>query len=226
MKERESSLEVLSEEVLQRLEAMNYADATVAQYRKAYCGLIEYAGSKGKKPYSLELSRSFLLDRFGVDISAKTDKADISSKTRSVASKLRILDDYYLHGVVISHPNGRIKTGAMISDVSRELLCGYIADCEMSEQSAYGIDSRRGRIRRFLAYLDSCGKGQTSSIDALVILDHVKTLLPRHEKSISADLVALRSFLRWLYRDNKTEADWSLAVPKANRYNYLAIPSV
>jgi site-specific recombinase XerD len=109
---------------------------------------------------------------------------------------------------------------------ARGLLFGYVKDCEKNEQSSYGLYSRRGRVSRFLQYLTSSGRAHASKIDSLVISDYVKTLLPRHEKSVAADLVALRSFLRWLYRDGLTDTDWSLSVPKAKRYNYPSIPSV
>jgi site-specific recombinase XerD len=226
MKERAPSVEALSEEVLERLEELNYTDATITQYQKTYDELAKYSGLKGVRQYSLALSRSFLFDSYGVDITTRVDKAPLPSKTRTAMSRLRILNDYYLHGAIIAKPNNHIKTEAAMSAAARELLYGYVADSEKSEQSAYGIDSRRGRVRRFLVYLDSCSRGRVSSIDALVVTDYVKTLLPHHEKSIAADLVALRSFLRWLYREKRTETDWSLAVPKANRYNYPAIPSV
>jgi site-specific recombinase XerD len=113
-----------------------------------------------------------------------------------------------------------------MSDETRRLLCEYVSDCEKNEQSSYGIRTRRGRVRYFLQYLDLRGRADASKIDAQVISDYVKTLLPRHEKSIAADLVALRSFLRWLYNDKRTDRDLSLFVPKASRYNYPKIPSV
>jgi site-specific recombinase XerD len=220
------SIQELVEELLGKLEEEGFKDCTIAQYRRHYRDLLEFANLKGEKDYSQRLGRAFLLEKYNIDTVAKIDSVMLSSKERSARSKIRILDDYFLHGVIVIHPNGRVRTEAMLSDKMRELLHGYVADCERNEQSAYGIESRRGRVRHFLQFLDSSGRAEASKIDALAISDYVKTLLPRHEKSIAADLVAMRSFLRWLYRADKTDTDLSLSVPKANRYNYPKIPSV
>lgn len=225
-KKRFSTVDALAGEVLVKLEEVNYQSETIANYRRQYDDFLEYVELQGTKSYSLKLSRIYLLEIYDIDISAKNDTTMMPAKTRSALSKMRILDDYYLHGVIIAHPNGRIKKEALMSDYLRELLCSYVVDCETNEQSAYSIKSQRGRVRLFLEYLESCNKGHVSNIDALAISDYLKTILSRHEKSVAADLVAMRSFFRWLYREEITETDWSLSVPKAKRYNYPDIPSV
>jgi len=226
MKERPVTTEELTEELLEKLEEVNYKEPTIAQYRKLFDDLNQYASLKGIEAYNLGFSRAYLLDAYGVDTTIKIDKAALPSKTQFAINKIRILDDYYLHGVILSHSNGRIKKEDMMPDELRELLFGYVTDCERSEQSAYGIKSRKNQVRLFLEYLDANGRGQVSKIDALAVSNYIKTLLPRHEKSIATSLGSLRSFLRWLYRDGKINTDLSLSVPKANRYNYPNIPSV
>jgi len=219
-------IRVLAEDVLEKLKEVNYKKGTLRHYRRVYDDLIDYAVLKGKDLYSLKLSQAFLLEKYGIDTTEKIDNASLPSGKRIVKSKIRLLDDYYVHGVFIPQANSQKRCEVLMSDSARELLSGYVDYCEKSEQSSYGIKSRRGRILQFLRYLSTSGRDHPSKIDALAISDYVKTLLPRHEKSISADLVALRSFLRWLCREAKTETDLSLLVPRANRYNYPKIPSV
>lgn len=220
------SIQGLVEELIGRLEEEGLKDSTIAQYRRQYDDLMEYTALKREVAYCQKLGREFLLERYGIDTTVKTDSASLSRKGRLARSRIRILDDYFLHGVVVIHPNGRVRSEALLSDQMRELLYGYVADCERNEQSAYGIKSRRGRVRHFLQFLDASDRAEASRTDALAISDYVKTLLPRHEKSIAADLVAMRSFLRWLHHAGLSDSDLSLVVPKANRYNYPKIPSV
>jgi len=224
--EVKQKIESLVEEVLEKLKEVGYRDTTIAQYQRHYNDFSRFAAIRGKKVYSLELSRQFLLESYGLDITERIDFNTLTSVERSARAKLLVLDDYFVHGVVFVRRGGQIRAEALLSDETRKLLWGYVADSEQNEQSAYGIGTRRRRVGRFLLHLDTQGRDCPIKIDALAVSDYVKTLLPKHEKSIAADLVALRSFLRWLYRAGKSASDLSLSVPKANRYNYPKIPSV
>lgn len=220
------NIRALADEVLERLGEMNYRDGTIAQYQRHYDDLAEYAANRGEVTYGLELSRGFLLDRYGIDVTIKIDFATMSSLERSVRGKIRVLDDYYVYGAIFARRSGNARSESLLTDEMRALLYGYVANCEKNEQSAYGISARRGRVRRFLQYLEASDRGCAAKIDALAVSGYVKTLLPKHEKSIAADLVALRGFLRWLHQSEKTAGDLSAALPKASRYNYPKIPSV
>ena len=85
--------------------------------------------------------------------------------------------------------------------------------------------TRLQRLFFFVDYLQLRGIKDVNEITSHIISDYVKTIFPKHEKSIAAILTTLRVFLRFLYLNRYTKTDLSVTVPKQNRYYYPPVPS-
>lgn len=219
----ETSLTIieLATKVINELEKMGYSYNSICGLRATFTRFNAFAEEKGKKFFTEELGHRFLGEKYGCWINYYSEPYPKGAKHAIRA--IRLLGDYQLHGVIIRRI---IKKKKYIRPPQfEEVLTAYEDECTSNEYSLRGMRTRLQRLFFFIDYLNLREIQDVNEITPCIISDYVKTIFPKHEKSISAILTTLRVFLRFLYQSEYTETDLSLSVPKQNRYYYPPVPS-
>ena len=219
----ETSLTIieLATKVINELEKMGYSYNSICGLRATFTRFNAFAEEKGEQFFTEELGHRFLGEKYGCWINYYSEPYPKGAKHAIRA--IRLLGDYQLHGVIIRRI---IKKKKYIRPPQfEEVLTAYEDECTSNEYSLRGMRTRLQRLFFFIDYLNLREIQDVNEITPCIISDYVKTIFPKHEKSISAILTTLRVFLRFLYQSEYTETDLSLSVPKQNRYYYPPVPS-
>lgn len=215
-------LEELVSKVLDELKRLNYSYHSLCLSRGFYRKLIAFAKEKQEEFFSESLGAGFLKKSCGFDISIH--KGAMPKKFVMTVRRIRILGDFQLHGVIIRRV---IKKPAYVKPPQFEhILLAYDAECERNNYSKIGMRGRMKRLYFFVDYITSKKLQDVNQITPAILSDYVKTIYRYHEKSISAILTTLRTFLKFLYLNEYTGKDLSLDVPKPKKCYYPAIPSI
>ncbi|MBU1042770.1 MAG: site-specific integrase [Candidatus Omnitrophica bacterium] len=215
-------IEELVTKVLDELKRLNYSYHSLCLSRGFYRKFIAFAKEKQEKYFFESLGASFLKENYGFDIS--THKGAMPGRIRTPLRRIRILGDYQLHGVIIRRV---IKKPAYVKPPQFDhILLAYDAECERNNYSKRGMRTKMQRLYFFIDYIASRKLQDVNQITPAILSDYVKTIYRYHEKSISAILTTLRTFLKFLYLNEYTQKDLSLDVPKPKKYYSPAIPSV
>lgn len=220
--ETKLTINELASNVIEELQKMGYSYNSICGIRASFKRFIAFAENKGEFFFTEELGRKFLGERYGCWIDYYSEA--YPKGTKHAIRAIRLLGDYQLHGVIIR----RIvkKKGYIKPPQFEEVLTAYEKECESNEYSLRGLRTRMQRLFFFVDYLQLRKIQDVKEITPIIISDYVKTIFPKHEKSIAAILTTLRVFLRFLYQHGYTETDLSLSVPKQNRYYYPPVPSI
>jgi len=158
------------------------------------------------------------------DFNINVHRGPMSAAIRGPVRRIRILGDYQLHGVIIRRV---IKKPAYVKPPQFEhILFAYDAECERNNYSKRGMRTKMQRLYFFIDYITSRKLQDVKDITPVILSDYVKTIFRYHEKSISAILTTLRTFLKFLYLNEYIEKDLSLDVPKPKKHYYPPIPSI
>lgn len=219
--ETRKPIEVLANEVIEELKKLNYAYNTICSMRASFRRICSFAREKDELYFSEELGKAYLKERYGCTIDYYLNP--FPKKAKEAIRSVRLLGDYQLHGVIIRRIVKR--KGYVKPPQFEEVLTAYEKECESNEYSLRGMRGRLQRLFFFVDYLSLRRVMDVSEITPEIISDYVKSISPKHEKSIASIFITLRVFLRFLYLHNYTEKDLSLSVPKQKKYNYPAVPS-
>lgn len=219
--EKRMPIEELVAKVLSELERLNYAYNTICGYRAFYKRVISFANESNKIYFSEELGREFLEKKYNLTIDYY--KEAMPKGLKGPIRRIRVLGDFQLHGVIIR----RIikKTRYVKPPQFEKELIAYEKECETNRYSKRGLRTRMQRLYFFIDYLNNRKVKQSDDITPEMISDYVKTIYRYHEKSIASILTTLRVYLKFLYFNQFTGKDLSLAVPKQSKYYYPPIPS-
>jgi site-specific recombinase XerD len=200
---------------------LNYAENTRNTYRRFYNRLITFADSIDETVYSEDLGNKYLRAHHHFDLESYTIRSHCTF--RGQARCIRVLGDYQLHGAIMR----RRTTKAPYEKTPQfaEALEAFKKECEQRSYSNQGMRTRIYRTQLFIDYLDSCGLPSLSLLTAQHLSDYTRTIAGYHEKSISAILTTLRSFLKFLYLKGYHEKDLSVDVPKVKQWHCPKIPS-
>ncbi len=215
-------IDELTAKVIEELKRLNYSYHSLCGFRGFYRRLIAFAKKKGERYFSESLGASFLMENHDFDINVH--KGPMSAAVRGPVRRIRILGDYQLHGVIIRRV---IKKPAYVKPPQFEhILFAYDAECERNNYSKRGMRTKMQRLYFFIDYITSRKLQDVKDITPVILSDYVKTIFRYHEKSISAILTTLRTFLKFLYLNEYIEKDLSLDVPKPKKHYYPPIPSI
>ena len=219
--EKKMTLIQLTNKVVEELENLNYAYNTICSFRASFKRIIKYAESIGEVYFSEAFALSYLEAKYNCKVNSLTEKQ--TSGAKNAFRSLRMLGDYQIHGVIIR----RIKKrkGYHKPPQFIKVLDSYEAECRKNNYSMRGMRTRLQRLFFFIDYLDLRNIQDVNEIDAKLILDYLKTVCHKHEKSMAAILTTLRVFLKFLYVNNYMTLDQSVNVPSSNKYYYPKVPS-
>jgi site-specific recombinase XerD len=210
----------LVEKVLSELERLKYSYNYLCGFR-AFCRrMIVFATSKNEKYFSVAFGAEFLREKCNCVTNILTK--EMSPKQRSFIRKIRVLEDYQLNGIITR----RVKKPGYIKPKQFEkILASYEIECQKRNYSKIGLRGRMQRLLLFIDFLDSKRLQDVKQITPIILSDYIKTICNHHEKSMSAILTSLRTFLKFLYVSQHTEKDLSLDLPKLKKYYSPATPS-
>lgn len=184
---------VLANEVVEELKKLNYAYNTICGMRASFRRICSFARDKGERYFSEELGKEYLKERYDCTIDYYLNP--FPEKAKEATRSIRLLGDYQLHGVIIRRIVKR--KGYVKPPQFEEVLTAYEKECEKNEYSLRGMRSRLQRLYFFVDYLSLRKIMDVADITPELISDYVKSISPRHEKSIAAILTTLRVFLRF-----------------------------
>jgi site-specific recombinase XerD len=136
---------------------------------------------------------------------------------------MRVLGDYQLHGVILRRRT--TKTPYARTPQFEEALNAYYKECMRRNYSQQGMRTQVYRTKLFIDYLDDHGITSLSLLTVHHLSDYIRTVAGYHQKSISAILTTLRSFLSFLYLQGYHDRDLSGDVPKLKLPRHPKIPS-
>jgi len=128
------------------------------------------------------------------------------------------------------------ETGKMIEYIQRKeplkfsgeiglLIMQYIEYKRSMRLSNRTLSDQAWYLHHFFQYLNSHNVLAPEQISPLEILNYVAHLLPNHAGAKHLSLSLIRTFLRYIYEQEKTRVDLSLVVPKDNYKNQPKLPS-
>ncbi len=219
---RKRSIIELVEAVLQELERLDYSYSSIKTSRLFYKRVINYAESEGEIYYSEEIGNKFLAEYYNCRINIFTDV--MPKNLRYPIRRIRILGDYQLHGIIFRRK--KMKPEYICPSQFHDSYTAFEKECERRDYSKRGMRSKMNRLRNFLDYLDDVGIKSLEEISPKILSAHAKATVHHHSKSISSNLTAQRTFLKFLYLEEYISKDLSLDVPKVKNYYCPKIPSV
>lgn len=138
---------------------------------------------------------------------------------------IRVLGDYQIHGIIL-----RRKLGPLAVKECPEYFChcfkSYKEECNKRGFSEQGSYTRLNRIKHFLFYLQEHQITDPEEITPEIISKYVTTFISLSSKSVQANLVAVRCFLRHIYLKGITTSDMSEKVPAQKNYYAPKIPCI
>lgn len=216
------TLQELIETVIQKMQEMDYAHNTIINYQRFYKRFLSYAENSGELYFSEELGARYLKEKYG----CSHDTIHENSPTKALRTQIRyirVLGDYQIHGIIL-----RRKLGPAAASVCpaqfKEAFDNYQKECKSRNLSAMGTYSRCNRIRHFIFFLDEHGIKNYNDISPDILAQYVKTFVNYTSKSVAAELVSIRCFLRFLYQQEYICSNLVEALPKVKNYYSPAMP--
>lgn len=218
------TLEELISTVLQKMDEMNYSEQTILNYKRFYSRFLEYANNRGLLHFSEDLGSQYLKTKCG----CTHDTIHENSPTRKISTQvryIRVLGDYQIHGIVLSRKLGPTATSEC-PEMFKEAFEGYLCECKDRNYSVLGTYSSSNRIRHFIFFMDENGVDSLDKVTPTILSDYVKTFINYSNKSVAANLVAIRRFLRYLYLNGYTHENLVESLPKIKNYYAPSMPTI
>ena len=220
--ETRTPIEESVKKVLFELKKLRYSYNYISGFRAFYRRMIAFAISKNEKYFSVAFGAEFLKEKCGCATNILTE--NMPRKQRWFIREIRVLEDYQQSGVIARRT--RKKPLHIKPPQFEKILSAYEIECQKREYSKRGLPSRMQRLFLFIDFVDSKGVQNIKEITPVILSDYIKTICDLHEKTMSAILTSLRTFLKFLYLNQYTENDLSLDLPKQKKYYSPPVPSV
>ena len=184
--------------------------------------LVKFCSDNNIVDYTTEVGYSFLQKEYPVQNDGSHVR-DLPCVTAYAIRTIRLLDDFFIHGVFTRAQNirGYLHLTDEIEEVSRKFE-RYCQDSGCSEQTAY---RRRRGIHKFLNYLHYNDIAY-SAINSQVITAYFATLIDYCSVTMKVNQLDMRWFLRFLYKDGYATENLEPCVPNGSSIRNIHIPSV
>jgi len=217
-------IEELVTVVLAKMKELNYAKTSITNYRRFYSRVIRFAKERGDIYYNEELGSDFLKKYYHCRI----DTIHEAAPTRNLRTQIRyirVLGDFQFHGVILRRKLGPLAVTSCPIHFE-EGFHSYCLECQNRHFSEQGNYSRMNRIKHFLFFLDEHAIKSYNSITPAFLSSYVKTFVNLKSKSVKANLVAMRCFLRHLYLNGFIQQNLADMLPKLKDYYAPSIPRI
>lgn len=217
--ETKTAIEQLVQEVMEKLEDMNYAENTCNAYHRAYKRLIGYAKDRGIEAYSEELGIKYLQETYSLP---EDWERKVPRRACGPARTIRVLNEYQQCGKI---PRRTSKKKKRVYPFYTEIMKDFEKECDLRCFSPGGMRTRMYRLALFIDFLHKMDV-PPHEITPAHLSQFTTTLMHRHAKSIASIHITMRSFLRFLYLKEFHEKDLSSDVPHFKSSFGTRIPSV
>lgn len=208
--------------VLEKMSQMDYAKSTLKCYRWSYGRLQRFADEKGEIYFTEELGSEFLKFRHNYQGNTLYDSSKLSYIKAQIRS-IRVLGDYQIHGFILRRKLGPLA----VSTIPGQFIRGYDSykdECKKLNHSEQGMYGRFNRIKHFLFYLDEHEIGSYHDITAVTLSGYVKAFINLSSKSVKANMVAIRCFLRHLFLNAFIDENLAEKLPETKDYYTPSLP--
>jgi integrase/recombinase XerD len=184
--------------------------------------LLEFAQERDEVFYSERLGIDFVEKNF--NILEKDFEGRLKQREVQNLRVVRMLGDFQLHGSILRryYKHKEILHNQYFLNVIRD----FKQYCIDKEYSTVTIGHYTKQSAKFLDYGDSHGLASCNEINFTLISNYIKTLVGYAYKTVEQQLCSLRSFFRYLFLNNMTNADYSLKIPMIQSRKQTRIPSV
>jgi site-specific recombinase XerD len=191
-------------------------------YARRWKMLLEFAQERDEVFYSERLGIDFVEKNF--NILEKDFEGSLKQREVQDLRVIRMLGDFQLHGSVLRryYKHKEILHNQYFLEVIRD----FKQYCIDKEYSTVTIGHYTKQSTKFLDYGDSHGLASCNEINFTLINNYIKTLVGYAYKTVEQQLCSLRSFFRYLFLNNMTNADYSLKIPMIQSRKQTRIPSV
>src|SRR5680860_691976 len=191
-------------------------------YSRRWKMLLEFAQERDEVFYSERLGIDFVEKNF--NILEKDFEGSLKQREVQDLRVVRMLGDFQLHGSVLRryYKHKEILHNQYFLNVIRD----FKQYCIDKEYSTVTIGHYTKQSAKFLDYGDSHGLASCNEINFTLINNYIKTLVGYAYKTVEQQLCSLRSFFRYLFLNNMTNADYSLKIPMIQSRKQTRIPSV
>lgn len=220
---RQISIQELSGEVLGELRRLEYSEASIALFRRAFSQLEEYASNVGQDAFSEKLAVGFLNWKFGKSMTDLYSHTPDTVYLGNFLRCMRVLLEYQVAGVICRRVSSKAARAAL-PPALREALDSFDAACRADGLAESTVRSRGGRIKDFLLFLADRGVEDCPGITPASASEYVRDRAAFHEKSVQSDLAAIRRFYKHLYLTERLSDDLTGSVPKPKRHYASALP--
>jgi hypothetical protein len=184
--------------------------------------LLEFSQKRDEVYYSERLGVDFIEKTFNIlqkDFEGRLKQSEVQN-----LRVIRMLGDFQLHGSVLRRYYKHKEI--LHSQYFIEVISNFKQHCIEKEYSIVTIGHYTKQSARFLDYCDSHGLTSCNEINLTLIYNYIKTLAGYAYKTMELQLCSLRSFFKYLYLNNMTNADYSLEIPMVQSRKQTRIPSV
>ncbi|MCL6443004.1 MAG: site-specific integrase [Alicyclobacillus sp.] len=211
------AIQDLFERVSSELQRVGYSDRVVTRYRRAWTHLAEYMEEQGVTTYDTKVGLNFLEDAYQITVFKGLSNED-KVRARSIA----VLNDYYLHGMVL--PKYTTSSVSLLSHHST-VLEGFKEHQKQYQMSPATMKSYEKYIGKFLLYLEKHDVLDLSHITSRTILGYTDMFCGYTPATSHNSLSTLRVFLRYLHEIGIVDEDLSTSVPHVKYRRDAQIPS-
>jgi len=217
----EGSLHEFLASFADELRRMQYPVSNISSITAKYQELEIFALSQGIEKYDIELGLKFLSKWYPMTGQHKT-YADIDVQTKVAYWTVGLLNDFMLHGFFTTMRNKRVIP---LSDQDEKLLFEFHA--HQLEQGYADDSARRCRysMRVFFLYLDA-HKIDVTCIKEENIVGFLATYIDKSKPYISAQIIALKRFAKFLLDKELIKDDISTYIPPLAKAACFRVPSV
>lgn len=222
--EKNLPLKDLIATVLEKMSQMDYTKSTLKCYRWSYGRLQRFANERGEIYFTEELGSEFLKSRYNYQGNTLYNSSQLSYIKAQIRS-IRVLGDYQIHGFILRRKLGPLA----VSTIPEQFKQGYDSyedECKNLNHSEQGMYSRFNRIKHFLFYLDEHKIDSYHDITAVTLSGYVKTFVNLSSKSVNANMVAIRCFLRHLFSNDFIDENLAEKLPETKNYYAPSLPRI
>ncbi len=215
-----ATIQELSAAVIEELQRLGYAVATIEFYDRVYRKLIRFAEEKRIQHYSIDVCERWLKESLGIDpgLVVRKKESPYKQKFYYPIRACQCLTEWQLHGCLALKRPGKLASREVPHQFKEgyESYGNYCWDAEYSERGTY---TRLNRIKRMLLFFDQHGVSRFHDITASSISAFFGTQIELDSRTVATMLTSCRVFFRHLYRMGFTQNDLTekLPVVKANR---------
>ncbi|KJE75270.1 site-specific integrase [Ferrimicrobium acidiphilum] len=206
----------------QELHRLHYTEGTISYYRRMWSRIAAFLEAEHVPDFTEELGLGFLDQQY--DFLARQEAGTLTQSMITALRVVRMLGDFQQHHSILRRYYKHRQL--LSSDEFIETLDAYARACQAREYSQVTQAHYEKSAEKFFSFLESQVVTHTTQITPPLIDRYAQTWLGYSAKTVELELTALRSVLRFLYAQGRSDRDLSLVVPAVPSRRHTRIPSV